>query len=43
MEELSLGKHLASNLEFWGQSLLGISRNLELMLGFGNVLPELPV
>jgi len=43
MEELSLDVYLASNYEFWGQILLGISRSLVSMLSFSNVLPKLLV
>ena len=42
-EELSLDVCLATNLEFWSQKSLGISRSFVLTLCFGNVLPELLV
>jgi len=43
MEELSLDICLATDFEFWGQKLSGISRNLVSMLGFSNVLLKLLV
>jgi len=43
MEELSLDKYVASDLEFWSWRLLGISRGLVSAWSFGNVLPEMLV
>ena len=40
MKELSLDECLAANLEFQCRVPLGISRNLIMMLSFGNVLLE---
>jgi len=42
-EELDLDECVVSNLEFWSQRPLGISRGLVLTLSFDNVLPELLV
>jgi len=43
MEELSLDIYLASNHEFQGWKLLGISGSLVSTLSFSNVLPKLLV
>jgi len=43
MEELSLDVCLATNFEFWGQKLSGISGNLVSKLSFSNVLLKLLV
>jgi len=40
---LSLDIGMATNLDFWSQKLLGISRNLVSMLSFSNVLLDFVV
>ena len=43
MEELGFDKCLASDFEFWGWSLQGISGDLVPTLGFSYLQPELLV